>query len=69
MTPTAGSWTFEGGSSEESNSLSGSALSTGTSSEEMSQLREGFESSILEDHREEDLLSHDVHSRAPSIGQ
>jgi hypothetical protein len=69
MTPTAGSWTFEGGGSEESNSLSGSALSIGGSSEGMSELRESFEASSLDDYQEEELRSHDVHLRAPSIGQ
>lgn len=69
-TPTAGSWTFEGGSSEGSGSLSSSALSLSASSEEMSELRDSFEASSLESHGEEGaryLL--DAQSRAPSIGQ
>lgn len=69
MTPTAGSWTFEGGSSEGSGSLSGSALSLSACSEDMSELRDSFEASSLENHGEEGARFLDPQSRAPSIGQ
>ena len=69
MTPTAGSWTFEGGSSEGSSSLSGSTLSMGGSSEEMLELRESVEAFSLEDHGEEGAPPVDLHLRAPSIRQ